>query len=245
MTTVFYNKEEFKLPRSMIEFDGMQLHSINSIDILQENNQNSGYKILICVLIQDDDYRIHIIYGVCYNNYPNDYPKEDFHCITIHKSEMIEFDDHDTRFILDVGLNSCAILLKTQLIVIDTDPEFISHLDMFGEGFDYQDNCLFTNHIQFISEITEFPCNKSNERISLRVENDDISLIIYLLFTYGNHSSNTIRISISNEQIKLEYTITKKTIFTNVSYEYNDYPLYRTDEEIEEIRESRTEKRRI
>lgn len=221
--TVFYENETYELPNSMREFDGMSLSHLKLVNILKEANKRlTGYQIFVGVLIPDDGDVVNIIYGT----YFNDYPRNDFNCISVDKLEMIDVDN-----ILDIGLNSCAVLLKTELIIIRTDPNFSSHYESFGEAFDYDGEYLFIKRFTFDSEMINFLFHKENVEIDYTVQKNDISCIIYLSFTYRSYSTR-IKISISNEEIRLLYEITRTNKYKEVHCGHNDSPSYRDVEEI-------------
>jgi hypothetical protein len=220
--TVFYENETYELPNSMREFDGMSLSHLKLVNVLvQDNEIYTGYQIFIGVLISDDEDVVNIIYGT----YFNDYPRNDFNCISVDKLEMIDVDN-----ILDIGLNSCAVLLKKEIIIIRTDPEFSSHYERFGEAFDYDGEYLFIKRFTFDSEMINFLWGL-DVHVDITVRKNDISCMIFLSFTYRSYSSR-IEISISNEEIRLRYEITRTNKYKEVHCGHNDSPSYRNVEEI-------------
>jgi len=223
--TVFYNGEQYELPDSMRKFHGMTLSHLEFVNILDKDNERlTGYQIFVGVLIPDDD-----VVSIIYGTYFNDYPRNDFNCISVDKLEMIDVDN-----ILDIGLNSCAVLLKTELIIICTDPEFRSHYEYFGEAFDYDGEYLFIKRFTFDSEMINFLWGLDVD-VDITVRKNDISCMIFLSFTYRRYSSR-IEISISNEEIRLRYEITRMNKYKEVHCGHNDSPSYRDVEEITDER---------
>lgn len=225
--TVFYNEKKYILPDSdsMREFHGMTLSHLEFVNILvQDNEIYTGYQIFVGVLISDDD-----VYNIIYGTYFNDYPRNDFNCISVDKLEMIDVDN-----ILDIGLNSCAVLLKKEIIIIRTDPEFSSHYESFGEAFDYDGEYLFIKRFTFDSEMINFLWGLDVD-VDITVRKNDISCMIFLSFTYRSYSSRIV-ISISNEEIRLQYEITRTNKYKEVHCGHNDSPSYRDVEEITDER---------
>jgi hypothetical protein len=210
----------------MREFDGMSLSHLKLVNILKEANKRlTGYQIFVGVLIPDDGDVVNIIYGT----YFNDYPRNDFNCISVDKFEMIDVDN-----IFDIGLNSCAVLLKTELIIIRTNSEFSSHYESFGEAFDYDGEYLFIKRFTFDSEMIDFLLGLDFD-LDITVQKNDISCMIFLSFTYRSYSSR-IEISISNEEIRLRYEITRMNKYKEVHCGHNDSPSYRDVKEITDER---------
>jgi hypothetical protein len=258
---VFYNGEQYELPDSMgclnkyqddsmKRFDGgwtdiLTLSHLEIVNILTDENPNSGYKLFVGVMPTIKHDTIIIIYGEYFENSPYDYGS--FHYIEVGESEMIEFNDQPSKFILDVGNNSYAILLKSELIVIGITPDF---QDFLQEEVDdeYSEAYLSIKRIDFIRGITDFTLDRSSidgrpsfdEHMTTIIEKDDDGCEISLCFTcvcsyskiIHSETMNKITISFSNEQIRITYAMNTTTYERYIADEtgYNDYPTMRTDE---------------
>jgi len=256
--SVFYNKEQYELPNSMeclkkYQTDSMKtfhaelhlkLSHLEIVDISTEENPYLSYKIFVGVMPTTRNTRI-IIYGEYFENRPYEYGS--FNYIEVDESKFIEFDDQSSKFILDVGNNSCAILLNSELILIGITPEFQDFLHEDENIIDvdeYNEDYLFIKRIDFICDITDlsFDDNSfqlSDEHMTSRVEKDD-GCKIELCFTCVCHYSkkkytettNKITISFSNEQIRISYVM-KTTTYEHFIVDgtgYHDRPKKQTDE---------------
>ena len=167
-----------------------------------------------------------------------------FNYIQVCKSEMIEFGDQPSNefgdqpsnFILQVGKNLCAIVLKSELIVIGITPEFLENLDDPDDDV-YIEPFLFITHIKYERKIIDFPFDSPSfdEKIISSVKKDDDGVCeIDLCFTCVCRSSETmnrITISFSDEQIRITYDMNRTTYERYVSGgEYNDEPTMSTHE---------------
>lgn len=226
---VIYKKENYELPYSMREFNGRELSDLKLVNILQQDNESwTGYQIFIGVLRPDhDNFDVIIIYGTYYE----DYPRKDFNYITVNKYDMIDSDN-----IVDIGLNSCAILLKSELIIIRTHPNFSSHYQRYGDGFDYEGKYLFIKYFTFDSKIVDIRLLDLDE-VDITVRKDDISCILILSFTYGCCSTD-IEIRISDEEIRIICESSRTEKYKEVHCGHNDFPSYTDVEEITDGRRS-------
>jgi len=257
---VFYNGEQYELPDSMRclneyqddsmkTFDGkwtyiLTLSYLEFVDISTDKNRFLRYKLFVGVMPITGNTRI-IIYGEYFWNRPYEYGS--FHYIEVDESEMIKFDDQPSIFILDVGNNSCAIILKEEVIVICITADFKEYLEF--DEVDEWDECeycesyLSIKRINFIRGITDFPFDRSSidgrpsfdERMTSRVEKNDGGCKIELCFTCVCSSSKTmneISISFSNEQIRITYAMNTTTYerYMLDGTGYNDFPTILTDE---------------
>jgi hypothetical protein len=229
---VIYKKENYELPYSMREFNGRELSDLKLVNILQQDNESwTGYQIFIGVLRPDhddhDNFDVIIIYGTYYQ----DYPRKDFVYIIVNKYDMIDSDN-----IVDIGLNSCAILLKSELIIIRTHPNFSSHYERFWDGFDYEGKYLFIKYFTFDSKIVDIRLLHLDE-VDITVRKDDISCILILSFTYGCCSTD-IEIRISDEEIRIICESSRTEKYKEVHCGHNDFPSYTDVEEITDGRRS-------
>lgn len=254
---VFYNGEQYELPDSMrclnkddsMKTFDLTLSHLEIVDISTDENPFLRYKLFVGVMPTTGTTRI-IIYGEYFGNNPYEYGS--FHYIEVSESEMIEFDEKPSIFILDVENNSCAIILNEEVIVIGITADFKEYLE-FNE-VDEWDECeyckpyLSIKRIDFIRSITDFPFDRSsidsrssfNEHMTTRVEKDDDVCKIILCFTCVCRSSkkihsetiNEITISFSNEQIRITYAMNTTTYerYMLDGTGYNDFPTIRTDE---------------
>ena len=256
--SVFYNGEQYELPESMRflceyqdssmkTFDGkwtyiLTLSHLKIVDVLSGYDSCWKYKIFVGTIPTKHN-TIIIIYGEYYEwSSLRPYLYDSFHHIEVPESEMID--------LLDIGNNSCAILLKGEVIVIGITPEFKEYIeDEIDDDGEYDEPYLSILRIEFSRKITDFPFDRSSidgrpsfdKSITLRDEkNDDGGCEIVLCFTcvcsYSNeiHSetTNEITISFSNEQIRISYEMNTTTYERNVldGTEYNDFPTIRTNE---------------
>jgi len=172
--SVFYNKEQYELPDSMRSLNEYQddsmkerfyggwhlkLSHLKIVDISTEENPDLSYKIFVGVMPTKRNTRI-IIYGEYFENRPYEYGS--FHYMEVDESEFIKFDNQSSKFILDVGNNSCAILLNSELILIGITPEFQDFLheeaiDLNKYDDDYLSSIerIFIKRIDFIRDITD------------------------------------------------------------------------------------------
>ena len=173
----------------------------------------------------------------------------------VDESKFIELNDQPSKFILDVGNNSCTIVLKGELIVIGITPDFQDFLqeetiDLGEYNADYLSSIerIFIKRINFIRDITDLSFyydssdhlfQLSDEHTTSRVEKNDGGCKIDLCFTCVCHYSkkkytettNKITIYISNEQIRICHemkTTTYEHSFVGVTG-YNDFPTKQTD----------------
>lgn len=185
---VLYNGEKFNLPNSMrvlseYQDDSMKCESIPTLSHLKliristKKNPDLNYKLFVGVMLTKYD-TIIIIYGEYFENRP--YQCGLFHYIEVPKSEMIEFDEQPSNFILDVGDNSCAILFKRGAIVIGITPDFYGHLDDFEvdkhNELEYRKSYLSIHQIDFIPKVVQilFDYLRSiDKKMTLSVEKYD------------------------------------------------------------------------
>jgi hypothetical protein len=170
-----------------------------------------------------------------------------FNYIQVCKSEMIEFGDQPSNefgdqpsnFILQVGKNLCAIVLKSELIVIGIKPEFLQNLDDPDDD-DYVEPFLFITHIKYERKIIDFPFDSPSfdeEMTSSVKKDDDGGCEIGLRFTcvcrdssteeIHSETMNEITIDFTNGQIRITYDM-KTTAY--VHYVSGDEPTMSTDE---------------
>jgi hypothetical protein len=264
--SVIYNGKQYKLPNSMwclneYQDDSMKtfyggwhfkLSHLEFVNISTDENPFLSYKIFVGVMPTTGDTRI-IIYGEYFDGRPCEYGL--FHYIEVDESEFIEFDDQSSKFILDVGNNSCTIVLKSELIVIGITPDFQDFLQEETIDLDeYDDDYLssieriFIKRINFIRDITDLSFyydssdrsfELSDEHTTSRVEKNDGGCKIDLCFTCVCHyleeiyteTTNNITIYVSNEQIRICHemkTTTYEHSFVGVT-EYNDFPTKQAD----------------
>jgi hypothetical protein len=215
------------------------------------------YYLFIGIADTGDD-TIMIIYGeYSYRRDFGPFEHGSFNYIQVCKSEMIEFGDQPSNefgdqpsnefgdqpsnFILQVGKNLCAIVLKSELIVIGIKPEFLENLDDPDDDV-YIEPFLFITHIKYERKIIDFPFDSPSfdEKIISSVKKDDDGgCEIGLCFTCVCRSSeiihsetmNRITISFSDEQIRITYVMNTTTYVSYVSDgEYNDEPTISTQE---------------
>lgn len=238
--SVIYNGKQYELPNSMRSLNQYQTDSMKTfhggwhlnlshleiVDISTEENPHLSYKLFVGVMPTTGNTRI-IIYGEYFENRPYEYGS--FHYIEVDESEFIKFDDQFSIFILDVGNNSCAILLNSELILIGITPEFQDFLHEYEntiEVDEYNEDYLFIKRVNFICDITDlsFDDNSfqlSDEHMTSRVEKDDGGCKIELCFTcvcsysyskkIHSETTNKITIYISNEQIRIWYKMKTTT----------------------------------
>jgi len=220
-----------------------------------EETRSSSYNIFIGVMRTNRKSNI-IIIGEYYLNVPSS--DDSFRHIEVPNSEMTAFvcDPESDREYFDVNIidlnNSCAILLKKEVIIIGTTPDFQKYLD--ENGGDYDDSYLCVERFNFVRDITDFPFNRSsidcydlrfNEEMTSHLEKNDGGSRIRLDFTRTCRCSdddcltklhwkteNSIWIDISNEEIRIEYTRRTNTYDRYVvdGTEYNDFPTIGTAE---------------
>lgn len=252
----FYNNQKYELPHSMCHLLEHQTESLRTVYLNEELITLShleiiaastelfeftNYYLFIGVADTGDD-TIIIIYGE-YADRRDFGPFEhgSFNYIQVCKSEMIEFGDQPSNFILQVGKNLCAIVLKSELIVIGITPDFLQNLDDPNDD-DYDEPFLFINRIKYERKITDFPLVRSSicgpvsfdEIITSGVKKNDDGCEIVLYFTWVCSNSwettNEITIYFSDEQIKISYDMKTTTYEQYVSNgEYNDVPTMSTD----------------
>lgn len=256
---VFYNKQQYELPDSMRSLNEYQddsmkerfygrwhlkLSHLKIVDISTEENPYLSYKIFVGVMPTTRNTRI-IIYGEYFENRPYEYGS--FHYIEVDESKFIKFDDQSSKFILDVGNNSCAILLKSEIIVIGITPEFQDFLHEDENTIDvdeYDEDYLSIKRIDFIHDITDLlfddrPFQLSDEHMTSRVEKNDgckIELCFTCVCSYSkkihSETTNNITIYISNEQIRISHDMKTTTYERYIvgATGYNDRPTILTDE---------------
>lgn len=254
--SVIYNEEQYELPYSMgclneyQDYAGwhLKLSHLKFVNISTDENPYLRYKLFVGVMPTTGNTRI-IIYGEYFDGRPYSYGS--FNYIEVNESEFIEFDDQSSKFILDVGNNSCAILLKSKIIVIGITPDFQDFLhedENTIEVDEYEEDYLFIKRIDFIRDITNLTFDRSSidgrpsfdERMTSRVEKDGGDCKIVLHFTCVCRSSkkihsettNEITISFSNEQIRITYAMNTTTYerYMLDATGYNDFPTILTDE---------------
>lgn len=252
----FYNNQKYKLPHSMCHllehqteslrtvYQNEELITLSHLEIIAASTELfefTNYYLFIGVADTGDD-TIMIIYGE-YADRRDFGPFEhgSFNYIQVCKSEMIEFGDQPSNFILQVGKNLCAIVLKSELIVIGITPEFLQNLDDPDDD-DYVEPFLFINRIKYERKITDFPFDSPSfdeEMTSSVKKDDDCGCEIGLRFTCVCRSSeiihsetmNRITISFSDKQIRITYDMNTTTYVHYVSGgEYNDEPTMSTHE---------------
>jgi hypothetical protein len=256
--TVFYNRKEYELPESMrclgehqddsmktddgIWRDALQLSHLEFINVSNGQGHSTNYSLFVGVADTVRD-SIIIIYGEYDSSYDfGPYKHGSFNYIEVPKSEMIEFDDQPSKFILQVGKHLCAIVLKSELIVIGITQDFLEDLDEPLFDDDYDEHFSFFKRIEYERKITDFPFVRSStcgpapfdEIITSGVEKKDDGCEIVLCFTWDCRNSseitNEITISFSDEQIKISYDMKTTTYEQYVSGgEYNDDPTMSTD----------------
>ena len=261
--SVFYNGKEYILPESIERFDEYQddsmktydegwtyrltLSHLKIVDISTDENPYLRYKLFVGIMPTNRDTKI-IIYGEYFIDRP--YRHGSFHYIEVPESEMIDFDRINSKFILDIGNNSCAILLKDEVIVIGITTDFQEYLepeevddydeDIYGEPY------LSIIRINLVRDITDFPFDRSSvdgrlsvdKRITSNVEKDDSCYEVCFCFTCVCSSSdkihsktkNEITITLSDEQIRIRYDMDTTTYdhYMLAGTEYNDFPTMRT-----------------
>jgi hypothetical protein len=268
--SVFYNKQKYELPDSMRSLNEYQddsmkerfyggwhlkLSHLKIVDILtdEDEDEDLSYKIFVGVMPTTGNTRI-IIYGEYFENRPYEYGS--FNYIEVDESKFIKFDDQSSKFILDVGNNSCAILLNSELILIGITPEFQDFLheeaiDLNKYDDDYLSSIerIFIKRIDFIRDITDLSFyyddsdssfELSDEHMTSRVEKVCDGCKIELYFTCVCHYSkkihsettNNITIYISNEQIRISHDMKTTTYERYIvgATGYNDRPTKQTDE---------------
>jgi len=258
--TAFYKGKEYNLPESMrclseyqddsmktdddeIWRNSLQLSHLQFINISNGLGNITNYSLFVGVAdtVRDSIIIIYGEYDLSYDFGP--YKHGSFNYIEVSKSEMIEFDDQPSKFILQVGTHLCAILLKSELIVIGITQDFLDDLDHPLFDDDYDEPFSFMKRIEYERKITYFPLVCSSiegpapfdEIITSSVEkNDEDDCEIVLCFTWERRNSskitNEITISFSDEQIKISYDMKTTTYEQYVSRgEYNDDPTMSTD----------------
>lgn len=250
--TVFYNGKEYVLPESMrclgehqddsmktdddgIWKDALQLSHLEFINVSNGQGHSTNYSLFVGLADTVRD-SIIIIYGEYDSSYDfGPYKHGLFNYIEVPKSEMIEFDDQPSKFILQVGKHLCAIVLKSELIVIGITQDFLEDLDdpLFDD--DYDEPFLFMKRIEYERKIT-FPFVRSSISgcLTSGVEKKDDGCEIVLCFDWicrnSSETTNEITISFSDEQIKISYDMKTTTYEQYVSGgEYNDDPTMSTD----------------
>jgi len=247
----FYNNQKYELPHSMRHLLEYQMESLRTVyrneelitlshlEIIAASTERfefTNYYLFIGIADTGDG-TIMIIYGE-YSDRRGFGPFEhgSFNYIQVCKSEMIEFGDQPSNFILQVGKNLCAIVLKSELIVIGIKPEFLENLDDPDDD-DYDEPFLFITHIKYERKIIDFPFDSPSfdEKMTSSVKKDDDGVCeIGLCFTCVCSSSETmnrITISFSDEQIRITYDMNTTTYERYVSGgEYNDEPTISTQE---------------
>lgn len=254
--SVIYNEEQYELPDSMgclneYQDDAgwhLKLSHLKFVNISTDENPYLRYKLFVGVMPTTGNTRI-IIYGEYFDGRPYSYGL--FHYMEVDESEFIEFNDQPSKFILDVGNNSCTIVLKSELIVIGITPDFQDFLhedENTIEVDEYEEDYLFIKRIDFIRDITNLTFDRSSidgrpsfdECMTSRVEKDGGGCKIVLHFTCVCRSSkkihsettNEITISFSNEQIRITYAMNTTTYerYMLDATGYNDFPTILTDE---------------
>ena len=129
----FYNNQKYELPHSMRHllehqteslrtvYQNEELLTLSYLELIAASTERfefTNYYLFIGIADTGDD-TIMIIYGE-YSDRRDFGPFEhcSFNYIQVCKSEMIEFGDQPSNFILQVRKNLCAIVLKSELIVI-------------------------------------------------------------------------------------------------------------------------------
>jgi hypothetical protein len=252
---VLYNGEKYELQYSMrvlseYQDDSMKCESIPTLSHLKliristKKNPDLNYKLFVGVMPTKYN-TIIIIYGEYFENRP--YQCGLFHYIEVPKSEMIEFDEQPSNFILDVGDNSCAILFKRGAIVIGITPDFYGHLDDFEvdkrDELEYREPYLSIHHIYFIRKITELLFDgppSIDKKMTLSVEKYEDHCEICLCFPFvcrdssGEIQSETtdkITICISDEEIEIFYVMNRITACHVVDSAFSDLHKIQTREE--------------
>jgi len=247
----FYNKHKYELPHSMRHllehqkdplrtvYQNEELITLSYLKIITASTELfefTNYYLFVGIADTGDD-TIMIIYGeYSYRGGFGPFEHGSFNYIQVCKSEMIEFGDQPSNFILQVGKNLCAIVLKSELIVIGITPEFLENLDDPDDDV-YIEPFLFITHIKYERKIIDFPFDSPpfDEKIISSVKKDDDGVCeIGLCFTCVCRSSETmnrITISFSDEQIRITYDMNRTTYERYVSGgEYNDEPTMSTQE---------------
>lgn len=255
--SVYDSGKEYELPESMRflreyqddsmkTFDGKwtyvpTLSHLKIVDISSGYDSCWKYKIFVGAMPTKHN-TIIIIYGEYYEwSSLCPYHYGSFHHIEVPESEMID--------LLDIGNNTCAILLKGELIVIGITPEFKEYIeDEIDDDGEYDEPYLSILRVDLIRKITDFPFDRSSidgrpsfdKSMTSRLEKKDDGCEIVLCFTCVCSSSNEIHsettneitISFSNEQIRISYEMNTTTYERNIldGTEYNDFPTIRTNE---------------
>jgi hypothetical protein len=251
--SVFYKGKPYELPESMrclgehqddsmktdddgIYIDALQLSHLEFINVSNGQGHSTNYSLFVGVADTVRD-SIIIIYGEYDSSYDfGPYKHGSFNYIEVPKSEMIEFDDQPSKFILQVGKHLCAIVLKSELIVIGITQDFLEDLDEPLFDDDYDEPFSFFKRIEYERKITDFPFVRSSigGRLTSGVEKKDDGCEIVLCFDWVCRNSletmNEITISFLDEQIKISYDMKTTTYEQYVSGgEYNDDPTMSTD----------------
>ena len=260
----FYNNQKYVLPHSMRHllehqteslrtvYQNEELITLSHLEFITASTELfefTNYYLFIGIADTGDD-TIMIIYGeYSYRGGFGPFEHCSFNYIQVCKSEMIEFGDQPSNefgdqpsnFILQVGKNLCAIVLKSELIVIGIKPEFLENLDDPDDDV-YIEPFLFINRIKYERKIIDFPFDSPSfdeEMTSSVKKDDDCGCEIGLCFTCVCRSSeiihsetmNRITISFSDEQIRITYDMNTTTYVRYVSGgEYNDEPTMSTQE---------------
>ena len=252
--TVFYKEELYDLPESLRDLCEYQngectyipptLSHLKLIQISTEENPDLRYKLFVGVMPTKYD-TIIIIYGEYFENHPYQYGL--FHYIEVPKSELFEFDEQSSNFILDVENNSCAILLKREVIVIGITPDFYGHLENYEfdkcNELEYLKPYLSILRIDFIQKITEllFVGPPSiDKKMTLSVKKCDGICEICLCFPFvccdssdkiQSETTHKIFIDVSHCEIEILYVMNRITARHVVDSDFMDSHNTRTHEE--------------